>query len=573
MRKFLGGLVATCAVSLFASRSASAQQTGFAVNHFEASERGSEWFVMESLDLRGHLRPAIGVVGDWAYRPLVLTDSSGKVRDSIVRNQIFVHAGAGIVLWERVRASVDVPIMVFAEGRDTPLSAGKIVYRAPAHSAGIGDVRFGLDVRLFGKYGDVITGAIGAQLAIPTGDPASYSGDGMVRAAPRATIAGDVGVFVYAAKLGVTIRGYDQSFAGGQVGSDVLFGASAGLRLLEKKLVIGPEVFGHTVITGNGFFSKRGTPLEGLLGAHYTIGTDWRVGGGISAGLAPGFGAPVDRGLLSIEWVPGIAPARAPEPPPPGADRDHDGILDKDDACPDVPGVKTNDINTNGCPPDRDDDGILDKDDACPDVPGVKTNDPKTNGCPADRDHDGILDGDDACPDVPGVKTNDPKTNGCPEDLDRDKDGIPNAQDACPDEPGKPDPDPKKNGCPAAFVQNGQIKILDQVKFKTGSAQILPGKESQDVLMAVLEVIKGHPEIVGVRIEGHTDNRGAPAMNKKLSSARAASVVAWLVGHGVAPARLTSEGFGPDRPLDSNETEDGRRSNRRVEFHLVEAPK
>jgi OOP family OmpA-OmpF porin len=545
MNKFLGGLVATCAVSLFASRSASAQQSGFAVNHFEASERGSEWFVMESLDLRGHVRPSIGVVGDWAYRPLVVTDSSGNVRRSIVRNQIFVNAGAGIVLWERLRASVNVPIMVFAEGRAATL--GGVTYPGPASSAGIGDVRLGLDVRLFGKYGDVITGAVGAQLALPTGDAASYSGDGMVRAAPRALIAGDVGAFVYAAKLGVTIRAKDQSFAGGQVGSDVLFGAAVGLRLLEKKLVIGPELFGHTVVTGNGFFSRKGTPLEGLLGAHYTLGTDWRVGAGISTGFTPGFGAPVDRGLLSIEWVPGIAPPKAAEPPPPVV-------------VPPAP------------EPDRDRDGIFDKDDACPDVPGVKTDDPKTNGCPPDRDHDGILDGDDACPDVPGVKTTDPKTNGCPEDLDRDKDGIPNAQDACPDEPGKPDPDPKKNGCPAAFVQNGQIKILDQVKFKTGSAQIQPGKESQDVLDAVLGVIKGHPEITKLRVEGHTDNRGAPALNKKLSGARAASVVTWLVAHGIDKARLTSEGFGPDRPLDTNDTDEGRKNNRRVEFHLVDAP-
>jgi OOP family OmpA-OmpF porin len=210
---------------------------------------------------------------------------------------------------------------------------------------------------------------------------------------------------------------------------------------------------------------------------------------------------------------------------------------------------------------------VVDSEDACPDVAGVKTDDPKTNGCPSDRDKDGVLDTDDACPDVPGLKTSDPKTNGCP-DPDRDKDGIPNDVDACPDEPGKPDPDPKKNGCPKAFVQAGQIRILDQVKFKTGSAQILPGKDSQDVLEAVAKVFADHPELTKVKVEGHTDNRGGEAMNKKLSAARAASVVKWLVAHGVDPERLASEGFGPDRPVDSNETDEGRRNNRRVEFHI-----
>jgi outer membrane protein OmpA-like peptidoglycan-associated protein len=174
---------------------------------------------------------------------------------------------------------------------------------------------------------------------------------------------------------------------------------------------------------------------------------------------------------------------------------------------------------------------------------------------------------------VPGIKTDDPKTNGCP-DPDRDKDGIVNEQDACPDIPGKPDPDPKRNGCPKAFVQGTQIKILDQVKFATGKADIVKGKDSEEVLAAVLTVMNDHPEIKKVRIEGHTDNRGPEDLNKKLSAARAAAVVQWLVAHGVDVNRLTSAGFGPDRPLDDNTTEEGRRQNRRVEFHIeqMDAP-
>jgi OOP family OmpA-OmpF porin len=166
------------------------------------------------------------------------------------------------------------------------------------------------------------------------------------------------------------------------------------------------------------------------------------------------------------------------------------------------------------------------------------------------------------------VKTDDPKTNGCPPDPDRDKDGIPNDVDACPDEPGQPNPDPKKNGCPKAFVQEGQIKIVDQVKFKTGSAQILPTKDSQEVLEAVLAVLQKHPEITKVRVEGHTDNVGTPAFNKKLSFDRAASVVYWLVAHGIDSSRLSSAGFGLERPIAENTTPEGRRENRRVEFHI-----
>ena len=248
--------------------------------------------------------------------------------------------------------------------------------------------------------------------------------------------------------------------------------------------------------------------------------------------------------------------------PPP--DRDRDGILDADDACPDVPGVRTDDPKTNGCPPDRDRDGIIDAEDACPDVPGVRTDDPKTNGCPSDRDHDGIFDTEDACPDVPGVRTGDPKTNGCP--PDRDNDGIPDALDACPDEPGPANPDPKKNGCPLAFVRDNQIQITEQVKFRFGLAVLDP--VSDTVLDAVLKVMLKHPEIAKIRVEGHTDNKGTVELNKRLSSARAAAVVDWLVKHGIDRAHLSSQGFGFDRPIDTNDTDEGRANNRRVEFHI-----
>jgi outer membrane protein OmpA-like peptidoglycan-associated protein len=293
-----------------------------------------------------------------------------------------------------------------------------------------------------------------------------------------------------------------------------------------------------------------------------------RLGAGVGAGLTRGFGAPTFRSLLSLEWVPGVEPPPPPPPPPPvESDRDGDGIIDRLDACPDVAGVRSDDPEKNGCPPDRDGDGVPDAQDACPDVPGARSDDPAKNGCQPDRDGDGIVDAVDACPDVAGVRSEDPKKNGCP-DEDRDKDGILNADDACPDQAGPRDQDPKKNGCPKAFVQGNIIKIVQPVKFKTASAEILPGKDSEDVLLGVLNVLNTHPEIKKVRVEGHTDNRGVPAKNKKLSAARAASVVKWLVGHGVDPARLASAGFGQELPVDDNKTEAGRQNNRRVEFHI-----
>ncbi|MDB5215531.1 MAG: outer membrane protein OmpA, partial [Myxococcaceae bacterium] len=253
--------------------------------------------------------------------------------------------------------------------------------------------------------------------------------------------------------------------------------------------------------------------------------------------------------------------------PPPPPDRDGDGIIDSEDACPDVPGVRTNDPKTNGCPPppDRDGDGVPDAVDACPDVPGVRTDDPKTNGCPPDRDGDGVLDKDDACPDVPGIKTNDPKTNGCP-DGDRDKDGIPNDVDACPDQAGPKSDDPKTTGCPRVFIKNGLIQILEQPKFDFNKSNIKP--ESDSLLTEVAKVMTDHPEIKHVRVEGHTDNVGSAPYNLKLSQQRADSVIKWLSSHGIAADRLTAKGMGKETPLVPNDTELNRALNRRVEFHI-----
>lgn len=110
-----------------------------------------------------------------------------------------------------------------------------------------------------------------------------------------------------------------------------------------------------------------------------------------------------------------------------GKDTDYDGVIDKNDACPDIPGKAI----LAGCP-DIDNDGFTDKDDRCPDIAGKK----ELSGCP-DHDGDGVADIDDKCPDVAGKK----ELAGCP---DRDSDGITDKDDRCPDVAGKKE----LAGCP-----------------------------------------------------------------------------------------------------------------------------
>jgi outer membrane protein OmpA-like peptidoglycan-associated protein len=181
-----------------------------------------------------------------------------------------------------------------------------------------------------------------------------------------------------------------------------------------------------------------------------------------------------------------------------------------------------------------------------------------------------VPDAQDACPGDPGEPSSDPDRNGCPAPADRDGDGIVDGEDACPDAAGPRNADSAKNGCPVARIEGGQIRIREQVKFKTASARIL--RESDYILDAVVKVLVEHAEITKVRVEGHTDSRGGRRYNKKLSDKRAASVVKWLIKHGIDKRRLTSEGFGLERPMATNQTDEGRRQNRRVEIHIVEGP-
>ena len=544
------------------SAAAQASTPGFALSRFNPSERGSDWFVAESLDLRGKSRLTLGIASDYAHDPLVAYDGqTGEKVAAIISHQFYTHFGASYVLLERLRLSLNLPVLLSQTG-DTVLVAGESL--TANHGTHLGDLRFGTDLRLFGVYGAPLTVALGAQLYFPTGDQAAFAGDGQFRFAPRALASGELGPFVYAGRFEIVIRGDHPSFDGSAEGDEAFFAAAAGLRV--QKFVFGPELFGSTVLQ-NGAFEKVSTPVELLLGAHYLAG-DVRFGLGVGPGLSRGAGAPDVRAVGNVEWSPRPAELAAVVTRPIDPDRDRDGVENASDACPDEAGVTSKDPTQNGCPlQDRDADRIADREDACPDEAGVATPDPKTNGCPADADQDGIPDRIDACPSEAGVATSDPKTNGCPPPKDSDADGVLDAEDACPNAAGPKTTDPKTSGCPVARLEQNEIRILEPVKFATGSDRLLP--ESEPVLTSVMEVLQAHNEITKLEVRGHTDSRGGAAANLQLSKRRAASVLKWLIAHGVAAGRLGSNGFGQTRPIDTNDTDEGRQNNRRVEFRIT----
>jgi OmpA-OmpF porin, OOP family len=567
---FGGALTALAFCLATTAASAQSRADGFALDRFEPSERGSDWFVGESLDFRGDLRFAAGLVLDYGYKPLVIYTSADDERAAIVEHQLFGHVGAALVLWQRLRLALNLPVAIWQDGDGGTIDGTEY---SSESSTTVGDLRLGADVRIAGEYGQAATLAAGVQLWAPTGSQDSYTGDGSIRMRPRLMLAGDIGPFAYSGQAGFNFRANDEEFAGVSRGSEIFLAATAGARLANGKLVVGPELYTSTVVSeSDAAFSRRTTPVELLLGGHYLFAESWRAGLGAGPGLTRAIGTPKLRVLASIEWVQPLPSEHRPlqETAAPPMDTDGDLILDPEDACPTVPGIRTDDPTTNGCPApgDRDGDGILDPEDACPDKPGPRSDDPKTNGCPPpDRDGDGVLDADDACPDEPGDRTDDPKTNGCPPPKDRDGDGILDEEDACPDAPGPMNEDPKKNGCPVARVEKGQIRIREQVQFAYNSANIL--KTSNFILEAVKNILESNPQIKKVQVQGHTDSKGGDAFNLGLSKRRAQAVAAWLVKNGIDKARLEAQGFGETKPIDSNDTEEGRAVNRRVEFHIT----
>ncbi len=144
---------------------------------------------------------------------------------------------------------------------------------------------------------------------------------------------------------------------------------------------------------------------------------------------------------------------------------------------------------------------------------------------------------------------------GCPRDSDGD--GVADSRDQCPDTPRGQ----KVNdvGCHIVFR-------LEGVNFATNSAQLTG--EAISRLDEAVRLLSENPTMT-VRVEGHTDSRGAAAYNQQLSQRRAESVVNHLVSRGIARNRMEPVGRGEGSPIASNDTSQGRAQNRRVVFVLT----
>lgn len=578
---------ASTAALLLSTGNAEAQQTTFHLDRLEVPGAPDDGLVL--------FRPVVQKQATFyaqlglglAINPLRaanITQEADTLRLSprnAITSQFSTYLSAGFELLDRLTLGATFPaaweqsgVVITPSGAD-PFAAGSGHTTYSTSGPAIGDTR--LDARYVIDHADDRSWAVGAQLSlfVPTGAGSStnFGGDMGFRALPMVT-----GEWrpspkfpwpIFIANTGVDFRpetavndpgGRHGPANGLGIGPEWRWAVGALLPLKEDKYRVGATIFGQTGLqgssdktTGATAFAPQNTPIEwnieGRMRVPYAVAGDrWYAGVGAGSRIYDGYGAPDFRIVALVGMYIPIEDTTAHSP---------------------EARVKLH-LKIHESLKDTDGDGIPDDIDACPTEPEDHKDPDPMDGCPqaSDRDGDGIPDQFDKCPDVPEDKDGIDDQDGCPED-DADQDGIPDAKDACPKEPGQPDPDPKKNGCPKFIhLEGSSVRVLQQVHFQTGSATILP--DSFPMLGEIAALLKATPGIKRMRIEGHTDNRGDPAMNLDLSKRRAASVRQWLIDHGIASGRLESEGYGLTQPIDTNDTDTGRAANRRVEFKILE---
>jgi len=560
-------MVATLLIVLTHGSSASAQQRTFYLDRLQIGGSPEDGFALWRPRMKQETvffgQMALG----WQHRPLrgstvAYNDRLAPDTPNPVQNQFTTYLTAGLELMERASFAVTLPVVVYEHGTSPcPRNAGANCQSTDVNSTIPSDTR--IDLRLIAYRSPSRKFHLGTALSlwVASGDNISFTTDDQTTGAGQILGEYDFGKFVFSANTGLHFRP-NRGLNMLRVGSEWTWAVGGFIPLRDGAVRLGGEVFGSTGIVdagitpvakdGNTVFTKRNTPVEWMGELRFAIDREkagW-LGFGAGTRLSAGYGAPDVRVLATLGYA--------------------FSLRDTDPGAPSKRYVADDQVEPTYS--DRDKDGIPDDLDLCPDVPEDGKDPDPNDGCPAaaDRDGDGIPDDVDECPDEPEDIDGLADHDGCPED-DFDTDGVPDVEDKCPREPGAASSDPEMNGCPK-FIRriegSTEIQILKRVEFATNSAVLLP--QSFPILDEVYALLKANPDVTKVAVQGHTDNRGGKDLNTKLSQDRAESVMRYLIGKGVVASRLSATGYGFDKPIDTNDTAEGRQRNRRVEFHILE---
>lgn len=534
---------------------------------------------------------------NYAMNPISYVDSEGT-KYGVLTDAFGLDVIGRINVW-RFRLGVDVPIYPTAGG---DVSGGQ---------AGLGDVAVDVKATILDPTDKVLGLAVVGRLGLPSGNIDGLSSHGL---GYEVDLVGDIhfGNGLIAANVGH--RGLPEVMLDDvQWGDQLAWRVGAGYGFT--------EAVGASLDVG-GYISypipaeASVAPAEGLLGLWVkpTKSLVLRAGGG--SGIGAGVGAPDFRGIFSIAYE-----------PPHIRDLDGDGIVDKQDSCPsdkeDFDGYK----DADGCPDLTTRVAVSFVDDSGQPVPGVKwsvagpelTRDgadqlafevhPNDYRVKAEADGYASVDSKLSIPDRASYKTQLEMRaiKGRVAIRVIDVDGNPVEATI---RLGQAPPFETKEGKRAVSTRPGdyviqvladgykpvrdvlevvdaetttvtikvekakakmtkeKIEILEKVYFDTNKATIKA--ESFGLLDDVASLLQAYPDIKLLSVEGHTDSRGSASANKRLSQARAESVMEYLVKAGISPTRLQAAGYGPERPIDPARNAAAYEKNRRVEFVILE---
>jgi OOP family OmpA-OmpF porin len=553
--------VAAASGTYFVAGTAHAQSGTFYLDRAQISGAPDDGFMVWRPYLSEKTRfYANGILG-YSHNPLrsdtVTADPTAQSKiDNPVEGQLTAYLSAGTEVANRVSINLMIPLTLYQITGDDPSGQGVGTGGITDAKVVLHDIRLDARIRSWETDNHLLRVGGGAAFWIPTGNTDAFGGDGQATGYLYGAAEFNFGKFFLAGNLGPQFRP-ERSIGGTNgslfIASEIRYSGGLYLPLRDGRVRLGGELWGTTGIEDSDnhptFFTVRNTDLEWLAQVRYVLDqrSRWYAEGGFGTRLAAGYGAPDFRMLvgigtyLTLTDLEGKSPPRrlhnAPTVDDYDRDSDGDGYPDAIDKCPTV------------------------KEDGKPPNP--------TDGCPAasDRDGDGIPDSVDQCPDKAEDKDGIQDDDGCPE-YDVDNDGIPDTEDKCPTQPGPRSSVAEKNGCPnlTKVTENGDVELLQPIEFETGRAVIKPG--SFPILDEVVTLMKSRGSIK-MGVYGHTDSRGIAPMNMKLSGDRAASVLGYLISHGISSSRLQSQGFGQTKPIADNNTDAGRAKNRRVEFKIL----
>jgi outer membrane protein OmpA-like peptidoglycan-associated protein len=510
--------IAVIALCMLGARAAVAQDID--AQRFTPHATSGGFLQTESTQTRYPIDPfSMGVWLSYAYRPLVVTDAGGDVIDKIISSQLALDLTAAYAFTSWFELGLHVPLEYLS---------------GDVHdAAALGDVRLLPKFTFLRDDRDGIGFGLLADVRAPTHSDEFSGGARNIAGAVRFLLDHRFGLtgLRLGIDLGVLLR-ETTHYRNVSAGSEFQAGVGLGYRFAGGRSPV-ELLFDIRSALGLTQLDPEETSMEAMGGVGIDLHRDWKLNAAAGLGLLEGFGVPTFRVLAGIRW----------EPSP--RDPDHDGLKTSEA----LQRKQREQLDPNAAPTpeeaaraaDSVDDAeraqaIREGYDACPTLPedfdGVEDDD----GCPeGDEDDDGVLDYLDHCP------YQDETINGFEDD------------DGCPDE-----------GPAQIVIENGKIQILETIRFKPNSSEI--ERDSYPIVEQIALALRKHRELTRVEIGGHTDNTGPHEFNMRLSRARARSVRQYLLARGIKPERLTATGYGPDRPIGDNATEDGRARNRRVEF-------